>query len=271
MTSGLYQGTPDIERGCVAVEHAARNLQEASKALQRSTAALAKAAAIGDLAKMRSEAARVSELGEAVRLAASHAASAWELSDGAEASYLEHGYERELELAAAERNIVLRPHGKGYAAFPCMVTVEPRSRTVRIDRRHIRALRPSALVEEIVKAQSHRPRFKPEQFIELLFSAYRLVVGPENLGKGTTLVEVYDALTLLPDARKEYSRDEFVRDMHLLNRSGITSTRRGHVLRLPASTGTKTQANVLDIVDERGERHLYFGIIFNATSGEGPT
>jgi hypothetical protein len=254
--------TTTFEVGCAAVDQAARSAQALAKAVQRSAAALAKAATSGDIIRMRTEAARLAELGEEVQTATNTARKAWPFSPEEEVRHLSSLYGAELESAAEEQRLTLSRYGRGWSAFPCLITVDAEARVARINRSRVKALRPTALVTEIAKIQNAKPRFRPEQFIEVLFNAYRLVVGADGIGRGATLVDVYRALTILPDARRDYERDEFVRDLHLLNRSGVHTTRNGYALSLAASTGTKTTANLLEIVDERGERHLYFGVYF---------
>jgi hypothetical protein len=253
-----------FEDGCRRVEAAAKSAQEAGRALQRGAVALAKASSTGDLSKLRSEAERMRTLGDAALSAARNAAAAWPMAEADEELYLKAGYLAELMAAAQDAGVKLLPYGDGFVAFPCLVKVEPRTGTARINRRRVRTLRPSALAAEVVAQQSKKIRFAPERFIEGLFAAYRLVTGGE-IEKGTTLVDVYQSLTLLPDAQRDYPLEEFVRDVHLLDRSGVTTTRKGYVLSFPASTGTKTKTNVLEIVDDHGERHLYFGIRFKET------
>jgi hypothetical protein len=258
-----------FEEALNTAQRAATAVADAAKALQQASNALVKVATSGDVAKLHAEVERIKSLTEAVRLASLNAANAWPFREEQEEQYLQGPYLDELRKTAANAGVDLRPYGGGFAAFPCLITIEPASRTARIDRQRTRALRPSALVKEIAAVQARKPRLKPEQFIEVLHRAYLLVVGEDRAGSGATLNEVYDALTLLPGSTREYGKAEFVRDVHLLNRSGVTTTRRGAALNLPASTGTKTKANVLDIVDERGERHLYYGISFGTAVGEG--
>src|SRR5437879_1747459 len=61
------------------------------------------------------------------------------------------------------------------------------------------------------------------------------------LGRGIAerLVDIYGLLTLLPGQTREYSRQEFARDIYLLDRSGLTVTRDEQVVSFPASTGTR--------------------------------
>lgn len=253
--------TGTFEDACRRVEAAATSLEGTARSLQRGAAGLRKAAATGDVSRIRSEAERLRTLGAAAHEAANNAAAAWPLDDATEESYLASGYRDELVASARERQVKIQPYGEGFVAFPCLVTIDSRGRGVRINRRRLKGLRPSVVAAEIAAAQTTKPRFAPNRFIEVLSMAYQLVTAGDTR-KGAILTDVYHALTLLPDSRRDYPMQEFVRDVHLLNRSGVTKTRQGQVLHLPASTGTKDKTNVLEIVDEHGERHLYFGIRF---------
>ena len=51
-------------------------------------------------------------------------------------------------------------------------------------------------------------------------------------GKVIKLLDIYQLLTLLPGQSKEYTKEEFARDIYLLDKSGITTTNNGFVLSL---------------------------------------
>ncbi len=133
---------------------------------------------------------------------------------------------------------------------------------VRIDTKRVTALRCAKVLDRVVAVQKGRPMLPPERFIELLFNAYARIVGKAELEKGARLVDVYDLLTIHPEMRKNYDRNEFTRDIHLLDSSGISTTRAGYQLRFPASTGTKSSAGTLQIVDAQGHAHSDHGIRF---------
>jgi hypothetical protein len=81
-------------------------------------------------------------------------------------------------------------------------------------------------------------------------------------------------LTLLPGQGREYTKQEFARDLYLLDQSGVPLTSRGgHRLRWSASTGTKG-AGVLTTVARGGQQQRYWGISFSlpaADSSDSPT
>src|SRR5207302_2762703 len=105
-------------------------------------------------------------------------------------------------------------------------------RVALIDRARERRLRPTVLLNHLKEIQRRPPRFKPEAFLEALFGAYDALVTAKD-GKTrqesrvVRLLDIYDILTLLPGQSREYSRQEFARDIYLLDESGVTRTRRG--------------------------------------------
>jgi hypothetical protein len=122
------------------------------------------------------------------------------------------------------------------------------------------------LVDLLARTQQRAPRFKAETFLDSLRAAYELVVAAEGKKSDgvVRLVEIWSALTMLPGQRGQYSKQEFARDLYLLDQSGVTTTARSsRVLRLSASTGTKG-AGVLVTVSRSGQQQRYWGVSFSA-------
>jgi hypothetical protein len=105
------------------------------------------------------------------------------------------------------------------------------------------------------------PRFAPERFLETLLRAYRLVLAEKGKTEGSVakVVDVHRVLTLLPPV--SYTKQEFARDLHLLDDSGVTQTKGGLRLSFAAATGTKG-ASFLAAVTRSGELKPYYGIAF---------
>ena len=80
------------------------------------------------------------------------------------------------------------------------------------------------------------------------------------------LVDLWSVLTLLPGQSRDYTRQEFARDLYLLDQSGETSTRQGACLRWAASTGTRG-AGVLTTVARSGQQQRYWGVAFTPVEG----
>ena len=185
-----------------------------------------------------------------------------------EASYFADGaYTRELLETAARLRVAMFEQDERLYCYPSLVQVLPAERMLLIDRARERRLRPSIVVEHLRTLQERSPRFRPEAFLEALFKAYRVLAqrhGSAALERGPVerLAQVYELLTLLPGQSREYSRQEFARDLYLLDRSGVIRTRTGHVVSFPASTGTKSASGVITAVTETGQERQYWGIAF---------
>jgi hypothetical protein len=117
------------------------------------------------------------------------------------------------------------------------------------------------LVRLLKGLQSRPPKFKAEAFLEALASGYDLVVartGGRN-GSVVKLVDVYALLTVLPGLAREYTKQEFARDLYLLDQSGVVATKNGRQLSLPASALTRGPG-VLTTVSRSGQEKVYAGI-----------
>ena len=139
-------------------------------------------------------------------------------------------YTRELLETAARVRVAMFEQDERLYCYPSLVQVLPAERMLLIDRARERRLRPSIVVEHLRTLQERSPRFRPEAFLETLFKAYRALAqrhGSAALERGPVerLAEVYELLTLLPGQSREYSRQEFARDLYLLDRSGVVRSR----------------------------------------------
>jgi len=175
---------------------------------------------------------------------------------------------KEVLATAGQKGVRLFERDDRIYSYPVLVRVIPSERLVRIDKNREKRLRPTVLVSHLKELQKKPPRFRPEAFLEAVHTAYEKAVQLKGKGlalSGTviSLVEIYELFTLLPGQSKEYSRQEFARDIYLLDRSGVIATRKGAKVSLPASTGTKIPSRTLSIINESGEERLYYGIAFS--------
>ncbi|MEX2658382.1 MAG: hypothetical protein WD232_01700 [Acidimicrobiales bacterium] len=251
--TGLEQALEDIERDAeVAVRGLAAALKEAKKAKA--------AAASGQLRELRSA------LEGAVALTDEAGASARALRAGWAFDEQEHfasgGYAKEVLALAAAEGVQAFEADDRILSYPAIVQVSTSDTTVLIDRRKERRVRPSVLVRMLQTLQSKPPRFKAEAFLEALAAAYDLVVAKAGRpGATVKLVEVYKVLTLMPGAGREYTKQELARDLYLLDQSGVTGTKDGRTLQLPASALTRG-SGVLTTVTRSGQEKVYVGISF---------
>ena len=151
--------------------------------------------------------------------------------------------------------------------YPFLIRIIPNELAIQIDKTKDKRLRPSTLVSHLKALQNKPVRFRPEMFLESLFSAYETLIrsrGKDQVGKGIVipLLDIYRLLTLLPGQAKEYSRQEFARDVYLLDQSGVTNTKKDFVIRLPASTGTRSTTGTIRVITREGQDKPYYGISF---------
>ncbi len=273
---GSEQAPLDLERPQPGLEQALARLEDdagvALKAATAVTSALKRvraAAQMGNLRELRpalgAAERAVGGLGQEV----GRVKDRWDVDE--EAYLAGRGYVRELLETAARLDLRLFEQDDRLYAYPTLVQILPGERTVLIDRNRERRLRPSVLVGQLKDLQQRPPRFKAETFLETLFDAYTIAVdravakrGREAVGRNPVvrLLDVYDLLTLRPGQSREYSRQEFARDVYLLDQSGTTTTQKGATVSFPASTGTKATAGTLRVITRGGQERLYYGLVF---------
>ena len=249
----------NFEASCKATEAAAANLEDVAKRLLRTARTMRRAAGEGNASKVRQTAAKIEQSITETHKAASVVADAWNLSEADLTSYLQNDFSAELVEAAAALGIKLNQLDDRLAAFPVVVSVLANQRVIKLNSKRHASLRPSVVAEKI-KLQINKTKCKPEQFIEVLYRAYRLVVG-ENPESGAMLVDLYGALTLLPESRRSYEKAEFIRDVHLLNASGIRTTNSGASVSFPAAAGTRGN-NSFQVIPPDGMPRFYYGVRF---------
>lgn len=171
-------------------------------------------------------------------------------------------YTKELLAAAAEAGLSMFEEDGRLLCYPSLIRILPGDASIEIDRRKDRRIRPSVVVERLSGAQQAGPRFKAEPFLASLAAASDLVVAKQGKDGGAVvkLEDVYKVLTLLPGQARDYSKQEFARDLYLLDLSGYTE-HMGRTMRWAASTGTR-QAGVLTTVARSGQQQRYWGIAF---------
>ena len=175
--------------------------------------------------------------------------------------YFPDAFLAEVVTAAEAKGLkVFAQDGKLYA-YPLLVRVKAAERAVQIGKKTERGIRPSALAARLYQLHSKPARFKPADFLGLLYRAYKHCAA-KNESPVLTLAEIYDVLTLMPGAAKEYTRDDFARDLYLLDRSGVTAMTDGIEFRFSASTGTRNASATLVCIAEDGSEKRYYGISF---------
>ncbi len=243
--------TLTFEQGFAEAERAADAAVKVAGALTGAVRQLKRAASEGDLQKMRKASDRLAVVLESTRQDVANARTAWPFSPEEEEKYMRDSYAGEVIGAATAENLQIQERDEGLVIFPVILRILPSERAVKINRKKAQAVRPSHLVKTLKAIQSRKPKASPETLLEALYRAYRLLVGSEQ-GKTVTLASIYAALTMLPGSTANYDQTDFVRDLFLLDRSGVTRTRSGASYSLPAS-----------FVAPNGETVSYYGIRFS--------
>jgi hypothetical protein len=213
-------------------------------------------------------------LSDARTAAAGLGAETSALDDGFDFDEQEHltsgGYVKELLAEAQAHGLVIVEDEDRLLCYPSILRLVANDAVIEIDKVRERRLRPSVLVAALARAQERGPRFKPEQFLDSLRLAYELVVARDgkNASGIVRLVDIWGVLTMLPAQRSQYSKQEFARDLYLLDQSGVTrSPRSPRTLLWSASTGTKG-AGVLVTVARSGQQQKYWGVSFTIGTPE---
>lgn len=261
---------PDSETSPSTLEAALARTEADAESAARAAAAVTReirrahgAAAHGTLRDLQKALAAAEQLADALREATRSLRAGWRFDERA---HLESGaYTAELLAAAQERGVRLFEQDERILSYPSVVRVLPAEAALEIDRKRERRIRPSVVVEHLRAQQGRPPRFRAEAFLEALYRAYHLARKEQGRHDGATLrlLDLYQVLTVLPGQRQEYSKQEFARDVYLLDQSETKQTKGGLRVSFPAATGTK-QSGTLSTVTQEGELKVYYGIAFRA-------
>jgi hypothetical protein len=254
-------------------------LEEALEAVERDADATIKAlgAALKVAKKAKAAAAhgQIRDLQQAMDATAGLVAEATDVADDLRAGwnfdvsawFASGEYAKELLASAAEAGVRAFESDERILCYPAIVQVSAADGTIVIDKQKDRRVRPSVVISHLAALQERPPKFKPEAFIETLAAAYDYVIGAKGLrpGAAAKLVDVHRVLTLLPGAARDYTRQEFARDLYLLDQSGVVEAKDGRGLTLPASALTRG-GGVLTTVTRSGQTKVYAGIAFTEPS-----
>ena len=251
------------------LEEALASTQARVEAAQRESAAAARelkkaraAAAVGQVRDLRRALAAAVDAAQALAAAAKEAEASYSFDEG---DHLASGaYARELLDAASTAGLAVVEDDDRLLCYPSLVRVLPGDAAQDIDRRRERRLRPSVVVASLAAAQARPPKGKPEALLESLVAAYELLAAREGRPDPVLRLDaLWQVLTMLPGAARDYSKPEFARDLYLLDQSGTDTSRSGRTLRFHASSGTRG-AGVLTTVARTGQQQRYWGVSFTA-------
>lgn len=254
--AGFEEAFSDAERAANVAAAEGQRLVKAAKALER-------AAADGNITGLRRAMASLKAATDTARQAADNALVAWRFNEEQEAAHLSDGYAEELLLIAEGAGLKMKQEGARLLVYPSVLRIQPGDRSLKIDRKAVRALRPSHLVALLKATQQKPPMFRGAQFLEALYEAYVMLTRNNHAPSGdiVLLTDIHKAFTLAPGA--DYSREEFARDLYLLSSNGPHETKGGLRVAFPASTGTRGSASrLLQTIDEHGGTTTFYGLRF---------
>lgn len=248
-----------LERTETDASAALKAAGDATRELKRIHAA-ARDGSIRDLQKALESAARLVDV---LRESLETLREGWSFDDR---RYLESGdYTRELLATAAQAEVPLIDHDGRLLTYPSVLRVLPADASIEVDRKREKRIRPSLVIRKLQALRQRPPRFRPEPFLESLYRAYGLLAAKakRSTGADIRLIEVHEVLTMLPGQNREYTREEFARDIYLLEESGVDRTRDGMRVSFPAATGTKGRGT-LETVTRDGRVRSYFALRFSS-------
>lgn len=261
----------DFEQALAQTESDALDLQRAALAVVKASKQLVAASKTGDVAALEKALAETKRTTTALAVQQRNTQEGWyfdaigHIRDG---EYLD-----ELKGAAEAQGLGLFEQEGRLFSYPVLLRIFSGSTTadlaVTIDRKRTRSIRPSFLAGVLKRASTQTPKFKPDVFLKALYEAYRVAEaerGQRNMdartGPMVELARLYELLTLFPGQQKDYGRQEFARDLYLLDQSAVKETN-NHSFRFAASTGTKGSASKLfQLVDREGRERVYYAISF---------
>jgi hypothetical protein len=259
--------TRTIEQALSSTESDAVATLRAAGALLAPLRRFRAAAQVGNLQELSSSMEAAQRAMNCLQQQMTDARSGWSFNAQ---NYLSTGlFAREMLNTAQKMGLTMFERDDRLFCYPVLLRVIPAERTVTIDRRRENRLRPSVLVKLLKERQQKPPRFRSELFLNAIFEAYSRIVDERGrpsleLAPIVPLLDIYRLLTLLPGQAREYSRQEFARDIYLLHRGDVSTTRSGDRISFPISRGVK--GKIFSVIDETGEERRYYAIRFTQES-----
>ncbi len=251
----------EFEEELISLDARLEKAQKAAEGLVSGLKQVRRAARVGQITEIVKGLSGLDARLADTQSAASDLSGAWRFDASA---YMADGrFLTDLRTAAAEQKLeIFERNGRIYC-FPLLVRIDANQSAVRIGRKIERKIRASQLVQLLAKVQKRPQRFREQAFLDLVWRAYRRLIGRErngaDAGRVVALIDIHDTLTLLPSS--DYPQDEFARDLLLLDRRPDLRTRSGERFEFPHGTTTKG-IKPLIVYDEQGTERVYYGIRF---------
>jgi len=255
---------PSLENALAKTEGDATSTLKATRVLLTAVRRLRLSAQLGNLGELRTAMDAAEKALAIVSQQFANAKGGWDFNE--EACLLDGSFISEILAAAEKVGLRVFERDDRLYCYPALIRVSPAERSVLIDKTREKRLRPTVLVAHLKELQRKPPPFRPAIFMEALYSAYKKAVasrGKDLFGTNAiiALMELYELFTLLPGQSKEYSKQEFARDIYLLHKSRIDTTKDGSKINLVMAR-SKLDRKAITALTEEGEERHYYGISF---------
>jgi hypothetical protein len=262
-----------LESALAGMERQTEIAAASAKRLLSAVLAARRASVGGDLSAMKKALGDAGDTLRVAQLEFQNALTAWPFDDQQEQELFESGeFTRELIAAAAELGVTISDEDGRLMCYPSIVRVEPAKRLVTIDKKPHRAVRPAVLAAYLRAQQTRTVRFRPAPFLEALYSAWNYARHADPRAKESLrdvpVARIHAVLTVAPGAAKEYSLQEFGRDLLLLERGSERLTKKGAEIHFSRSTGSKGGRGIR-VVREDGTPVVYSSIRFTEAGSDG--
>ena len=260
----------NFEQAFRGAENAAAAMLSSAEDLARLAKQLQKASREGNIGALRKVQEKLDDVLASMSQTVANAERSWPFEEGDEEQYLNESYADELRRLASDRGLEIHERDARLVAHPSILRILPGERRVRIDKKKIATIRPSYLVELLLKSQNKGGRYQTAAFLESLYNVYVEIVREERRdlmrsgGSGSVvpLDRIYRLLTSLPGSARDYDRTDFARDLYLLDANGPERTKKGATVSFPSATGTRRSRGLFTFLGPDGGEVDYFAIQF---------
>lgn len=252
----------DLQESLLGLDARLEKVQKLAKAVASAVARARSAVKAGELAEIPKALAAIGLRMADAQAQGEDLPALWDFDP---AAYLSDGrFLGDLKKAAEKADLrIFERDGRIYC-YPLLLRIEPKELGLRIGKKVEHRINPDRLVQLLGRAQKRPQRLSEQNFLYLLYQAWRRLAGSGWSGAGTgpvvAVADIHETLTLFPGT--EYPADEFGRDLLLLDRKPDLLTKDGCQFELPASTLGKGRTKRIIAYDERGVEHVYIGLRF---------
>jgi hypothetical protein len=192
--------------------------------------------------------------------------------------YLSRDFHQAFMEACKSENLAVEGAFPQYEVFPFRVRVSVLGKSVEVNERKVRILRPKALAQYLSKQKSAQEaaNFDAQRFVDAVARVYDLLtysreasIGAKmSKGLDLPLMTVYETLTLLPSQRRAYPVNMLAFDLHRLFVRDVFSASDGRVLVLG---DTRIRGQRIVTYDASGREHRFGSVRFEGKGTVGVT